>query len=94
MMTIRGRAFALAVLLSLSMCGCSAAADTDAVPASSAGTLELAVSETCAAESDPQCVRVGDEDVMRPATFDRAAKFMHFGDDCLDFCWMRNDRTD
>lgn len=32
----------------------------------------MAVSKTCAAMFDPQCVSVNGEDVVRPAAFDRA----------------------
>ncbi len=32
----------------------------------------LALSETCTEGSDPQCIAVGDNHVMRPSTFERA----------------------
>lgn len=71
-MTIRRGRFALVVFISLTVCGCSAATDFDEPPAPAGGTIELAVSETCTAGSDPQCTPVGDEYVMRPVAFEKA----------------------
>lgn len=71
-MTLRTRKFALVALVSLSLCGCSAATGTDQTPASDGGVIELAVSETCAEGSEPQCAEVGGEWVVLPSTFERA----------------------
>lgn len=72
-MTFRTRRLALVVLVSMGLCGCSAATDTDQSQTPDGGLIELAVSETCAEGSDPQCTAVGGEWVILPTTFEKAA---------------------
>lgn len=71
-MTLRTRRLALVVLVSLSLCGCSAATGTDQTPAPVGGVIELAVSETCAEGSEPLCTEVGGEWVVLPSAFEQA----------------------
>lgn len=72
-MTFRRRRLALVVLVSLSLCGCSAGAGNGEPSASDVGTIELGVSEACSEGSDPQCIEVGGEYVVRPSEFEDAA---------------------
>lgn len=71
-MTQRTSRFVLVILVSLGLCGCAAAGDstTSAVP--NGGSIQLALSTTCDAGSDPQCVPVGNDHVMRPSSFENA----------------------
>jgi len=71
-MTFRADHFALVVLVSLALCGCSAAAVPGATPALAGGMIELAVSETCVEGSDPQCTAVGSDFVLVPPAFEQA----------------------
>lgn len=69
--------FAPIILAAFLLIGCSAPAPTGETPLSetaapAGGTIELAVSETCATGSDPKCVPVGSGSIVSPATFERA----------------------
>jgi len=52
--------------------GCSAADDSDQLSSNSSGMIALAVSETCAEGSSPECASVNDQHVVLPASFERA----------------------
>lgn len=69
------RTFRLAViaLASLGICGCAAAGDGSTSAAPHGGSIEFAVTETCAVGSDPQCISAGDQHVIRPDAFAEAA---------------------
>jgi len=60
------------VLAVLALSACSAAPGVDATSSVRGGAIELAVSQTCAEGSDPQCVSVKGENVVLPAAFERA----------------------
>jgi hypothetical protein len=68
----------LVVLAVLVLSACSAAAGnsgasgTNSTSPSAGAAIELAVSETCTEGSDPECVSVNGENVLLPATFERA----------------------
>lgn len=63
---------ALVALVALAVSGCSGEAGSGEPAESSGGTIELAVSETCAEGSTPRCVSIGDQYVMSPSTFESA----------------------
>lgn len=69
-MTIPKYRLVLVSVLSLALSGCASAPVPGGAPTE--GSLELAVSETCTEGSDPQCILVGDDYVMRPAAFEHA----------------------
>ncbi len=72
-MTFRRRRRALVSILALALSGCATTAVPGTTPtATPKGFLELAISETCTEGSDPQCILIGDDYVMRPATFEDA----------------------
>jgi hypothetical protein len=71
-MTQRTTQFLLAILVSLGLCGCAAAGDSTTSAAPNRGSIQLALSTTCDAESDPQCIPVGNDHVMRPSSFENA----------------------
>jgi len=63
------------VLFLLSACttaGANPPPSATGTPSSSGGSIGLAVSKTCAEMSDPQCVSVNGEDIVRPSAFDKA----------------------
>lgn len=68
----RRRGISLLALVALAVSGCSAEVESGEPAGSSGGTVELAVSETCAEGSDPQCVPIDGQYVMSPATFEPA----------------------
>ncbi|HIY67717.1 MAG TPA: hypothetical protein H9830_15735 [Candidatus Agrococcus pullicola] len=72
-MTRRTRDVVFILLVSFGLGGCAAAAGNNTSAAPAGGSIELAVSETCDADSDSQCVPVGSEHVVRPAVFETAA---------------------
>ena len=72
-MTQRTSGFALALLVSLGLCGCTAATDSSPSPEPTGGSIGLAVSETCDEGSESQCIPVGNEHVMEPSVFEDAA---------------------
>ena len=60
-------------ILALALSGCATTAVPGTTPtATPKGFLELAISETCTKGSDPQCILIGDDYVMHPATFEDA----------------------
>jgi len=67
----RATSFAL-VLAVLALSACSTAPSIDATSSVRGGAIELAVSQTCAAGSDLQCVSVNGEKIVLPAAFERA----------------------
>lgn len=71
-MTQRKSPLVLVALLSMGLCGCAATGDSNPSTGVEGGSIELAVSEICAAESDPQCIPVGDEHVTQPSDFEEA----------------------
>ncbi len=71
-MTSRLRKFCLVIPILLALSGCSAAGSVNEASLTSGGTIELAVSETCAEGSDTQCVSVNGENVILPSAFERA----------------------
>lgn len=62
----------MVMLLTLALSACSAPDGAGGTSAGTAGAIELAVSETCADSSDPQCVSVNGESVILPSAFERA----------------------
>lgn len=62
---------ALAALSMLALSACTANAGGNQSPSATGGAVEVAVSETCAAGSDPKCVLVKGENVVLPSTFER-----------------------
>jgi hypothetical protein len=72
-MSFRAIRLSLVVVAVLASSACSAERGTDDGSSSStAGAIELAVSETCGDETDPQCVSVNGQSVVSPSTFERA----------------------
>jgi hypothetical protein len=76
-MTSRSSTLALSALIGsaligLALGGCSAAEDADRPAPDTGGTIELAVSETCADAADPQCVLVDGQSVALPTGFEKA----------------------
>ena len=65
----RKRGLSLLALVALAVSGCSAEVESGQPAESPGGTIELAVSETCAEGSDPQCAPIDGQYVMSPATF-------------------------
>jgi len=72
-MTFRRYWLALVSILALALSGCGATSVPGTTPPATGGFVELAVSSTCTEGSDPQCVLIGNEYVIRPSTFDDAA---------------------
>lgn len=72
MMSSRARWFCVAVPVLLVLSGCSAAGNAGTASSTSGGAIELAVSETCAEASNPQCVSVNGENVVLPSAFESA----------------------
>lgn len=72
-MTSRTPRLPLVVLIVLALSACSAAVGTTKTSPVTGGTIELAVSETCAEGADPQCVAVNGENVVLPSAFERAS---------------------
>lgn len=68
----RTRGLSLLALVALAVSGCSAEVESGEPAESSGGSIELAVSETCAEGSAPQCVPIDGQYVMSPATFEPA----------------------
>ncbi|TFD76987.1 hypothetical protein [Cryobacterium fucosi] len=62
----------LVVLAVLAFSGCSASVGAGDTASATGGTIELAVSETCADGANPQCVLVNGENVVLPSAFERA----------------------
>ena len=60
------------VLAALALSACSSTPGIATTPTIAGGAIELAVSQTCAASSDPQCVAVNGENVVLPGAFERA----------------------
>jgi hypothetical protein len=60
------------VLVVLALSACSSTPGIVATPTNAGGAIELAVSQTCATSSGPQCVAVNGENVVLPAVFERA----------------------
>lgn len=71
-MTTRTVRFSLVGPVLLALTACSAAGGAGETSSTTGGAIELAVSETCAEVSDPQCVSVNGEGVVLPAGFERA----------------------
>lgn len=71
-MTSRTPKLFLVVVAVMALSACSAAVGSDETSSATGGTIELAVSETCAAGSDSQCVLVNGENVVLPSAFERA----------------------
>ncbi|TFD72910.1 hypothetical protein [Cryobacterium gelidum] len=69
-MTSRTPRLSVVILAALALSACSATADE--VSSGTGGTIELAISETCAEGSDSQCVSVNGENVLLPSAFERA----------------------
>lgn len=62
----------LIVLVVLVLSACSTASSDVETSSVTGGGIELAVSETCAKGSGPQCVSINDENVLLPLGFERA----------------------
>lgn len=71
-MTSRTSRLSLVVLVVLALSACSAADGVDETSSVTGGTIEVAVSETCAERSGPQCVSVNGENIVPPSAFVRA----------------------
>ena len=69
-MTSRTPGLSVVILAVLALSACSAAADE--ASSGTGGTIELAISETCAERSDSQCVSVNGENVLLPSAFEQA----------------------
>lgn len=72
-MISRTRKISLAALALLALSACSTGVGANEKPSTTGGSIELAVSETCAEGSSPKCVSVKGENVVLPSTFERAA---------------------
>lgn len=72
-MTQHTARFAFVILVSLGLCGCAVAGDSETPAARRGGSIQMAVTQTCDAGSDPQCIPMGDEHLMRPSDFEEAA---------------------
>jgi preprotein translocase subunit SecD len=72
-MTSRSPTLALLAVIGLALSGCSAADGADRAAPDTGGTIELAVSQTCADTADPQCVLVDGQSVVLPTGFEKAA---------------------
>lgn len=64
--------YVTAVIAVFALSGCSTAAGVGQKTSGTAGTIELAVSETCVDGSDSQCVSINGESVLVPSAFERA----------------------
>jgi hypothetical protein len=71
-MTFRRYRLVLVSILALALSGCDPTGVPGTTPPATGGFVELAVSETCAEESNPHCIHIGDDYVMRPSTFEDA----------------------
>ena len=71
-MTSRLARLSMAASVLLLLSACSATTDAGETPSATGGAIELAVSETCTDDSDPQCVSVNGEYVVLPSAFERA----------------------
>ena len=71
-MTSRTPRLSVVILAVLALSACSAAAGADEASSGTGGTIELAISETCAEGSDSQCVSVNGENVLLPSAFEQA----------------------
>jgi preprotein translocase subunit SecD len=71
-MTFRTSRLALAAMALLALSACSSSAGADEASSGTGGTIEMAVSDTCTAGSDSQCVSVNGESVLLPSTFEEA----------------------
>lgn len=60
-------------LVTLGLWGCAAADTSNPPSTSNEGSIELSLSETCDERSDPQCIHVGNQYVLQPSGFERAA---------------------
>ncbi|TQO19898.1 hypothetical protein FB472_1499 [Rhodoglobus vestalii] len=75
-MTSRTQRVSLFLVALLALSGCAAQGGTDYVDVPAAmpgGAIELAVSETCVEGSDPDCILVNDQYVLKPTAFERAS---------------------
>ncbi|MCW4464745.1 hypothetical protein OK351_04395 [Glutamicibacter sp. MNS18] len=70
-MTVRFSGLPVLALLMVGLSSCSASG-VDATGTGSAGVLELAVAETCADGSAPECVPVNGEHLVLPPSFEQA----------------------
>ena len=71
-MTSRMNRLTLVAVIVVALSACSTASGEDEPRPTVGGAIELAVSETCSDESDPQCVSVNGENVVSPSAFERA----------------------
>jgi len=71
-MTSRKARLFVVALAVFTLSACSTAASTTGGSSVSEGSIELAVSETCTAGSDSDCVGVNGDSVVLPSEFDRA----------------------
>jgi hypothetical protein len=71
-MTSRTNMLSLVAVMCLALSACSTTNGEDESRPTAGGAIELAVSETCSDESDPQCVSVNGEGVVFPSAFERA----------------------
>ncbi|MGO1727738.1 hypothetical protein ACTXJU_16460 [Glutamicibacter ardleyensis] len=61
----------LAILSMVALSACSANAGMNQTPSVTGAAVEVAVSETCVAGSDPKCVLIKGENVVVPSGFER-----------------------
>lgn len=71
-MTSRTPRLALVALAVVALSACSSAIGVDETSSAARGTIELAVSETCAEASGPECVSANGESIVLPSVFERA----------------------
>jgi hypothetical protein len=71
-MSFRTTRLTLAAFMLLALSACSSSAGADGTPSGTVGTIDMAVSDTCIAGSDSQCVLVDGDSVLLPSTFREA----------------------
>ncbi|UTT61767.1 hypothetical protein [Microcella humidisoli] len=71
-MTSRTNILSLLGVICVALSACSTTTGEDQLRPTAGGAIELAVSETCSDESDPQCISVNGESVVFPSAFERA----------------------
>jgi len=71
-MSFRTTRLTLAAIMLLALSACSSSAGADETSSGTGGTIDMAVSDTCIAGSDSQCVLVDGDSVLLPSTFREA----------------------
>ena len=71
-MNSRKSGLTVLAIVAVWLSGCSAADDSDQLSGNSGGMIRVAVSETCAEGSSPECASINGHFVVLPASFERA----------------------